>query len=133
MRATNDDGRENGEQDRVRLRSGVYRSGDRAARGAIVTAVGIMVLAQRLAADEGSRPDRRRYRKGHRRSHGDRHASISTGGHSKARVAPFVLHGKEKTGEPVFFKASSIQIGLKIVSLLRKDLYLQSLSSISRG
>ncbi len=45
----------------------------------------------------------------------------------KARVAPFVLHGKEKPGEPVFFRASSVEVGLKIVSLLRRDVYLQSL------
>jgi translocation and assembly module TamB len=45
----------------------------------------------------------------------------------EAKVAPFVLHGKERPDEPVFFKAASIHVGLRIGSLLRKDIYLRSL------
>jgi translocation and assembly module TamB len=37
-----------------------------------------------------------------------------------ARVSPFVLHGKEKQGEPPFVEAASIEAGLKIVSALER-------------
>lgn len=44
-----------------------------------------------------------------------------------ARVAPFVLHGKEPAGEAPFLKMSSIDVGLKIVSALEKDVDIESL------
>jgi translocation and assembly module TamB len=43
-----------------------------------------------------------------------------------AEVRPFVLHGKERPGEPVFFRAGSVQVGLKIVSALKKEVDLAS-------
>lgn len=39
-----------------------------------------------------------------------------------ARLAPFVLHGKEKPGEPVFLQAASIEVGLKVISALEKKI-----------
>lgn len=39
----------------------------------------------------------------------------------RAEVQPFVLHGKEGPGEPPLFRAKSVQVGLKIVSVLRRD------------
>ncbi len=45
----------------------------------------------------------------------------------RARVAPFTLHGSEPAGKPPLFQAASIGIGLKIVSLFRRDVDLQYL------
>ncbi len=45
----------------------------------------------------------------------------------EARVAPFTLHGKEKPGEPVFLQTAGIQIGLKIVSAMKRDIDIESL------
>ena len=45
----------------------------------------------------------------------------------RARVAPFTLHGSEPAGKPPLFQAASIGIGLKIVSLFRRDVDLQDL------
>lgn len=45
----------------------------------------------------------------------------------QARVAPFVLHGKEKPGEPAFVTAASVEVGLKIISPLRKDVNVASI------
>jgi translocation and assembly module TamB len=45
----------------------------------------------------------------------------------KARVAPFVLHGKEKEGEPPLFRADSIEVGLKVVSVMKRDVDIDSL------
>lgn len=39
----------------------------------------------------------------------------------RAEVSPFVLHGKEPAGSPPFFRAEKIQIGLKIISVLKKQ------------
>ena len=38
-----------------------------------------------------------------------------------AEVSPFILHGKEPPSSPPFFKAEKIQVGLKIVSALKKQ------------
>jgi translocation and assembly module TamB len=45
----------------------------------------------------------------------------------RAQVAPFTLHGNEPAGKPPLFRAASIGIGLKIVSLFRRDVDLQDL------
>lgn len=45
----------------------------------------------------------------------------------QARVSPFTLHGKEKPGEPVFVRAASIEVGLKIISAFNKDVNIASL------
>jgi translocation and assembly module TamB len=37
-----------------------------------------------------------------------------------AEVAPFVLHGKEPAGDPPFFRADRVHVGLKIISLAAK-------------
>jgi len=44
-----------------------------------------------------------------------------------ARVAPFVLHGTEAAGKPPLFQAASIGVGLKIISLARRDVDLREL------
>jgi translocation and assembly module TamB len=44
-----------------------------------------------------------------------------------ATVKPFVLHGKEKSGQPVLLRADSIQVGLKVVSAFRRDVDIASL------
>ena len=44
-----------------------------------------------------------------------------------AEVAPFVLHGKEPPSSPVFFRAARIRIGLRIVSLFKKQVDIASL------
>ncbi|HEY6392412.1 MAG TPA: translocation/assembly module TamB domain-containing protein, partial [Bryobacteraceae bacterium] len=41
-------------------------------------------------------------------------------------VAPFIIHGKEPPGSPPFFRAEKIQIGLKIVSALKKEVDIRS-------
>ncbi|HTX35726.1 MAG TPA: translocation/assembly module TamB domain-containing protein [Bryobacteraceae bacterium] len=46
----------------------------------------------------------------------------------RARVAPFTLHGTEPAGKPPLFQAASIEIGLKIISLARRDVDLQELN-----
>lgn len=45
-----------------------------------------------------------------------------------AEVAPFVLHGNEPSSAPPFFRADRIQIGLKIISALKKQVDISSLS-----
>lgn len=40
----------------------------------------------------------------------------------EARVDPFVLHGTEPPGEPPFLRARSIVVGLKVISLLDRDI-----------
>src|SRR5215472_11734014 len=45
-----------------------------------------------------------------------------------AEVAPFVVHGKESASAPPFFRADKIQIGLKIISALKKQVDIASLS-----
>ncbi len=42
-------------------------------------------------------------------------------------LAPFVVHGKERPGEAPFLRADRVRIGLKIVSLLDRDVDLVSL------
>lgn len=42
-------------------------------------------------------------------------------------LAPFVVHGKEKLGEAPFLRADRVRIGLRIVSLLKRDFDLVSL------
>ncbi|HXF27870.1 MAG TPA: hypothetical protein VN610_11360, partial [Bryobacteraceae bacterium] len=44
-----------------------------------------------------------------------------------AKVSPFVLHGKEAAGEQPLFRAESITVGLKIVSILKRDVDIASL------
>ncbi len=46
----------------------------------------------------------------------------------RAVVRPFVLHGKEGPGEAPLFRADSIEVGLRIVSLLRRDIDIASLT-----
>jgi translocation and assembly module TamB len=43
-------------------------------------------------------------------------------------VSPFIVHGKEPPGAPVFFRAEKITIGLKIVSALKKEVDIRSLT-----
>ena len=43
-----------------------------------------------------------------------------------AEVAPFVLHGTEPAGAAPLFRAESVQVGLKIVSLMKKDVDIES-------
>jgi translocation and assembly module TamB len=43
-------------------------------------------------------------------------------------VAPFIIHGKEPPGAPPFFRAEKIQIGLKIISALKKEVDIRSLT-----
>src|SRR6266516_2097665 len=45
----------------------------------------------------------------------------------RAEVQSFTLHGNEPAGKPPLFRASSISIGLKIVSLLKREVDLRSL------
>jgi translocation and assembly module TamB len=46
-----------------------------------------------------------------------------------AEVAPFVLHGNEPASAPPLFRAASIRVGLKVVSLLKRDVDIQSLTA----
>lgn len=46
-----------------------------------------------------------------------------------ASIAPLVIHGKERSGAPPFFRAQRIQIGLKIISALKKQVDIASLSA----
>src|SRR6516164_4945396 len=43
-----------------------------------------------------------------------------------ATVRRFVLHGKERPPEPAFFQADSVQVGLKVISALRRDVDIAS-------
>lgn len=45
-----------------------------------------------------------------------------------AEVSPFVLHGKEAAGSPPFFRAARIQIGLRVISALKKQVDIASLT-----
>lgn len=45
-----------------------------------------------------------------------------------AEAGPFVLHGKEPPSDPPFFRAEKIQIGLKIISILEKQVDIASLT-----
>src|SRR5579871_644046 len=47
--------------------------------------------------------------------------------HLTVELAPFVVHGKERPGEAPFLRADRVRIGLKIVSLLKRDFDLVSL------
>jgi translocation and assembly module TamB len=44
-----------------------------------------------------------------------------------AEVAPFVLHGTESASERPLFRAESIKVGLKIISMLKRDIDIASL------
>ena len=44
-----------------------------------------------------------------------------------AEIAPFIIHGEEPAGSPPLFHADSIRVGLKIVSLLERNVDIQSL------
>ena len=44
-----------------------------------------------------------------------------------ATVKPFVLHGKERPQQPALFQADSVQVGLKVISALRRDVDIASL------
>jgi len=46
----------------------------------------------------------------------------------RAEVAPLVLHGTEPPGEAPLFRAESVQIGLKVVSILRRDIDIKFLT-----
>ncbi len=45
----------------------------------------------------------------------------------RARVSAFTLHGTEPADRPPLFRASSVTVGLKIVSMLRRDVDIASL------
>ncbi len=45
-----------------------------------------------------------------------------------AEVGSFIVHGKEPVSSPPFFRADKIQIGLKIISALKKQVDITSLS-----
>ncbi len=45
----------------------------------------------------------------------------------RAEVRSFVLHGAEPEGDPPLFSAASVRLGLKPVSILRRDVDIQSL------
>ena len=45
----------------------------------------------------------------------------------KAEVAPFVLHGTEPQSEAPLFRATSVAVGLKIISILKRDVDIDSL------
>src|SRR5688572_24252497 len=42
-------------------------------------------------------------------------------------VAPFVLHGSEPAGERPLFRTESLQVGLKIISVFKRDVDIASL------
>jgi translocation and assembly module TamB len=46
----------------------------------------------------------------------------------RAEVHEFVLHGKEPADKPPLFRAASVVVGLKLVSILRRDVDIQSLT-----
>src|SRR5450755_103733 len=48
--------------------------------------------------------------------------------HMRAEVHEFVLHGKEPSDKPPLFRAGSVVVGLKLVSILRRDVDIQSLT-----
>jgi len=48
--------------------------------------------------------------------------------HMTARVRGFVLHGSEAASAPPLFRAESVEVDLKVISVLRKDVDLESLS-----
>ena len=47
-----------------------------------------------------------------------------------ARIAPFVLHGTEPAGQPPLIRADSIDVGLKVISLARRDVDIASLEVV---
>src|ERR1039457_3807010 len=48
--------------------------------------------------------------------------------HMRAEVHEFVLHGKEPADKPPLFRAGSVVVDLKLVSILRRDVDIQSLT-----
>ncbi len=48
----------------------------------------------------------------------------------RAEVRSFVLHGREKPEEPPLLSARSVQVGLRIVSLLDRDVNIESLTIV---
>ena len=46
----------------------------------------------------------------------------------RAEAHEFVLHGTEPPGKPPLFRAASVVVGIKLVSLLRRDVDIQSLT-----
>jgi translocation and assembly module TamB len=48
--------------------------------------------------------------------------------HLRAEVHEFVLHGTEPAGKPPLFRAARVVVGLKLVSILRQDVDIQSLT-----
>src|SRR5580704_3512274 len=45
-----------------------------------------------------------------------------------AEVGPFIIHGREPASSPPFFRADKVQIGLKIISALEKQVDIESLA-----
>ena len=45
----------------------------------------------------------------------------------EAEVDSFVLHGKEPAGEPPLFRARTVRVGLRVVSILDRDIDIESL------
>ena len=48
--------------------------------------------------------------------------------HMRAEVHEFVLHGTEPPGKPPLFRAATVVVGIKLVSILRRDVDIQSLT-----
>ena len=48
--------------------------------------------------------------------------------HMRAEMHEFVLHGTEPADKPPLFRAASVVVGLKLVSILRRDVDIQSLT-----
>src|SRR5450759_4408107 len=48
--------------------------------------------------------------------------------HMRAEVHDFVLHGTEPPDKPPLFRAASVVVGIKLVSILRQDVDIQSLT-----
>ena len=49
----------------------------------------------------------------------------------RAEVKEFVIHGTEPAGKPPLFRAASVTLGLKLVSVLKQDVDIQSLDVLS--
>src|SRR5271155_5298433 len=45
-----------------------------------------------------------------------------------AEVSPFVLHGTEPPGAPPLFRADRIQIGLRVLSVIEKNIDIQEIA-----
>src|SRR5689334_14088115 len=48
----------------------------------------------------------------------------------RVEILSFTLHGNEPDGKPPLFRASSVAVGLKIVSVLKRDVNVQYLDVV---